>query len=177
MTDVPLPEVTVGSEEGFADLRLRLDGFHTDAAGALRLQASGLHRGHLVGVGAILTGWDEQALDNSLEKIYWGEVVLESVGQASDRFVSVLDEVYGTRIRPERMRGATRFLAAGLGDDPRKLPNVKAHIKLLFEHDDEEQRAEVYFNIDVSPGVVEFREKDHDYRTQFVRALLGPRTG
>jgi hypothetical protein len=178
MSDPELPEVTAGSEEGFADLTLRLDRFYTDEEGAVHLQASGIHRGQRVGFAAVLGAqWEEQALDNALEKIYWGEVLIESVGEPSDHFLSALDETYGTALRPSRMRGETRFLAAGLTQDPRQLPDVKAHIKLFYEHEDEEQCAEAYLNVDPPNRVVEFHEKDTDYRVSLARSLSESSTG
>jgi hypothetical protein len=167
-----LPEVTAGSEDGFVDLTLRLERIFTDDDGAFHLQASGRHRGQLVGFAALLgPEWTKQPLDNALQQIYWGEVIIESVGEASDRFLSAMNEAYGTQLGPRRMRPETRFLAAGLDHDPRELPSAKTHIKLFFEHQDEEQCAELYLNVDVMHAIVEVREKDTDYRVPLVRCL------
>ena len=76
-----------------------------------------MHRGQLVGFAVMLgSQWVQQPLENSLESIYWGEVTIESVGDASDSFLGALDEIYSTRLSPARMRGETRFLATGLGE-------------------------------------------------------------
>jgi hypothetical protein len=172
MPDPELPEVGAGSEEGFADLTLRLDRLYSDEEGATHLQASGMHRGQLVGFAVMLgSQWVQQPLENSLESIYWGEVTIESVGDASDSFLGALDEIYSTRLSPARMRGETRFLAAGLGENPHELLKTKTHIKLFFEHENEERCAEVYLNIDRPNQLVEFHEKDTDYRIPLVRCL------
>ena len=54
---------------------------------------------------------------------------------------------------------------------------VKAYIKLFYEHDDEEQCAEAYFNVDSLNGLVEFREKDLDCRLPLVRSLTASLSG
>ena len=100
-----------------------------------------------------------------------GVVVVRSVGPASDGFLNQLDSLYGTNLHPKAMRAETRFAAIALDGDPTALDRGPVRIKLFYESDDEEAYAELYVNVDLSKKVVEWAEKDMDYRRPVVGAL------
>ena len=61
--------------------------------------------------------------------------------------------------------------AVGLADDPRRLLEAPVRMKLFFHSEIEGRYAEVFLNVDVPGRVVQFHEKDQEYRQNVVRAL------
>jgi len=169
-----LPEVTANSEEDFADLRFSLESLRCDVDGFRRMAARGLHRGERVGFAASLSpAWERQDLEGGLP-LYWGRVDLISLGAESDAFLRVVDEVYGTEVRPEKMQEQVSFIAVSLEGDPLHVEDYPVKLKLFFESDSEERDADFYLNIDPRDSSIEFREKDTDYRRGIVLCLMQP---
>jgi hypothetical protein len=172
--DIELPDVLADAEEGFADLGLRLIRLEGTVDEGFLLEAWGQHQGRAVAFAAELEpAWDPQPLKDTSDYLYWGSVVLQSLGTASDALPEVLDLVYGTSLGPLRMRAATRWTAVGLATDPRRLREAGVKMKLFFEHEDEPRYAEIYFNIDPGGECVELHEKDEEYRRAALLALSG----
>lgn len=63
-------------------------------------------------------------------------------------------------------------MAVSLGTDPRTLPNIPAKLKLFFHSDIESRYAEVFLNIDLPERLVQFHEKDQEYRKNVIRVLI-----
>jgi hypothetical protein len=167
-----LPDVTAEAEEGFVDLDLRLIRSAAEDEGGHQVEAWGQHRGRPVAFAATLEPvWEPQPIEDTSDYWYWGWVVLQSVGSASDEFVRVLDTLYGTELGVQVMRRETRWRAVGLAHDPRRVSEQPVRMKLFFEHDDEARYAEVYLNIDFKAERVEFHEKDEEYRRPILLAL------
>jgi hypothetical protein len=62
--------------------------------------------------------------------------------------------------------------AVGLASDPRSLEVAPVHMKLFFNSESSEERyAEVFLNTDVPGRMIQFHEKDMDYRQPLLRAL------
>jgi hypothetical protein len=116
--------------------------------------------------------WQKGRLDAGASLIvYSGRVTIGSLGEQSDRFLTALDQLYGTKQHVRKMGAQTEFTAMSLGGDPTHLRTAPVKLKLFFESDDDRRYAELYLNIDVGAGTVELAEKDPDYRPAIVRAL------
>ena len=102
---------------------------------------------------------------------YRGVVTYRSTGSASDAFVQVLDELYGTKLTPKAMATETRFTGISLGGDPRDLTKGPVRIKLFFESGGQDDYAELYTNIELAARRLEVHEKDEGYRLPVIRAL------
>ena len=166
------PEILSECEEGFADLVLAVAADHSTPDGGRCLELRATHKGELVGLRIELpSGWKRSQIGGITS--FSGAVTYRSIGDLSDRFVSLLDHLYGVGLDPRRMKDAVSFAAITLGDDPDALDSTAIHMKLFFEHKDQERHAEVYTNVDLPRGVVEIREKDEGYRRALVQALTG----
>lgn len=168
-----LAEIRVVLEDGFADVNLPVVSFKRDLNGIQQIWASGQHDGRRLGfqieVGAT---WERQDLENNaIDALYWGRANLISTGTQSDLFLRLLDELYCTALSPPKMRERTPFLAVSLEGNPSDLHHTPVKLKLFFESDDEERDADFFINIDIPGGLVEFREKDMDYRRGVVLSL------
>jgi hypothetical protein len=168
-----LSEVTAGAEDGFADLRLTLISIQHDPDGAQTITAGGLHRGRPIGFAVNLgSTWEEQGLEETNDSIYWGRADLVSLGNESDAFLQVLDEVYETNAHPRTMRDKVTYVAVSLAGHPLRLEHEPVKMKLFFEAETEDRAAEFFLNIDAQSSSVEFHEKDKDYRRAIVLSLV-----
>lgn len=60
----------------------------------------------------------------------------------------------------------------GLADDPALMPTAPTRMKFFFQGDGSEaQYSEVFINTDLQRGVLQFSEKDQEYRTPLVGNL------
>jgi hypothetical protein len=167
-----IPELTEGSEEGFSDLSLRMEGLLRGPDGRYRFEARAAHKGRPVAFAvALSTTWNAQEVEGTTVSLHWGEAQLISVGNESDGFVQALDEVYGTGLGVLQMRGNVKFLAVSLAGHPLRIEGEPIKLKLFFEHEADDRYAEVYLNCDSEESRVEFHEKDPDYRRAVVLAL------
>jgi hypothetical protein len=168
-----IPEITAELEEGLVDLVLGLQEHRLNDDGSQTIRAAGLHKGSRVGFDLILaSGWKKAREDKDVPlQIHTGAVSFRRVGSESDAFLQALDELYGTKVRPEAMASETPFTGASLEGDPANVATGPVKIKLFYEKGGEGSYAELFANIDLRARRVEVREKDSDYRAQIVRAL------
>ena len=98
----------------------------------------------------------------------WGSIF--SLGAPSDAFARFLSREIGDGT-------ASRFVdrietdVAMLNSEPDAMLTRTCRSKFFFG-DDDESEAQVFINFDVSNGIVEFREKDLDYRRNLLRNLV-----
>jgi len=166
------PPIQFGSEQGFVDIDLPISGL-TQQDGRMRFDARGMDASQSVGFRFVLDdSWRAQAQPGSKLVVYWGAGAFESLGGESDRFVSMLAKRYGLRSQGElRMLSAIRVAVVGLGDDPSKAMRTSTRMKIFLHDGDQERYAEAYVNVDAARGMLEFHEKDPEYRINVVRAL------
>jgi hypothetical protein len=171
--EMPLSEITVHKDsDDWADLDLPLSNLRREADGKTIVTARGLYKGRPVGFAVVLGAkWEEQPLESLSEPLRWGDVELISYGSESDAFLSVVAGAYGLPVDALKMIERTKFLAVSLSGDPILVDEEAIKLKLFFECDVEEEYAEFYLNIDRTRSVVEFHEKDTDYRKPIIRCL------
>lgn len=165
-------EVRTIREDGFVDLDLPLVDLAQQPSNGFRFVARGTLEGKTIGFAGMTAEWKAQPVDNSDITMYVGAVVLQSIGAASDEFVTALAKLYGASTSRLRMLPEIRTEAIGLGTDPRRMEQEPTKLKLFFYPEDEERYAEAYLNIDRVAGVVEFHEKDPEYRENIIKALV-----
>jgi hypothetical protein len=167
------PEVTSESEEGFHDLLLYIERHDRLPGGEQALRAFGTHRGRRVGLEVVLgSPWKAGTLGKDVPLVtYQGTVTYRSIGRESDALLQVLDELFGTKVRPRVMAKSTTFTGITLGGDPRDVRKGPIQVKLFHEGASEADYAELFTNVDIAAGRLEIREKDEEYRSAIVRAL------
>jgi hypothetical protein len=164
--------VRVNSEDGFADLDLPLVAVPLSTRIGRRLLAQGTYNAREVGFAAeIHSEWVEKPLKDESASFYWGKVTLRSIGEPSNHFVEVLSKLYGVTSKSAPMLAEVTAQAVGLADDPRRLLEAPVRMKLFFNSEIEGRYAEVFLNLDVPGRVVQFHEKDQEYRQNVIRAL------
>jgi len=168
-----LPEIASQSDTAWHDLTFRIQQLGNHPDGGQQLRAAGSYRGARVAIEVLLgPAWKEGRLGSGTSLVvYSGRVTIGSLGEPSDRFLTAVDQLYGTKQHVRKMGAKTEFTAMSLGGDPTHLRTAPVKLKLFFESDDESRYAEFYLNINVGAGTVELAEKDPDYRPAIVRAL------
>lgn len=169
----PLPG-RIGDEEGFLDIDLPLISVETEGTAEVRYVARGEVLGQDIGFAVVLHAiWDPQPTDDNSAVFYWGSGFYQRTGPESDRFVELVGRQYG--MQPSSRRMLTQVLAevVGLDSDPVHAMQSGAKMKFFFhaQSEDAERYAEVFTNINVEEGMLEFREKDNEYRLPLFRAL------
>jgi hypothetical protein len=167
------PEVTAETEEAFHDLVFYIQEHTRLPDGSQTLRASGTHRGRQLGLAIVLgPTWQAASLGKDLPLVtYRGTVAYRSTGSDSDAVVQVLDELYGTKVKPTAMRKETQFAGISLEGNPRELAKGPVKIKLFFDSGGQEDYAELFTNIELTAHRLEVSEKDESYRLPVVKAL------
>jgi acyl carrier protein len=155
-----LPEIRSENDEvGFADLTFAIRSHEVLRDGSQRLEAVGIHLGQEVGVLVMLgPKWKKGSLDTKLPWVtFQCFVAYQSLGPKSDALIRIIDELYGTEIRPVGFRKETVFTGISLEGQPAALAKGPTKIKLFYESEDEDRYAELYTNIDLAKGVLKIR--------------------
>ena len=166
------PPILFGSEQGFVDVDLPIS-VQTQRDGQMRFEAQGMYASQPVGFRFVMGDvWKPQAQPGSKLVVYWGTGAIESLGGVSDRFVSMLAKKYGLQSYEElRMLSAVQVAVVSLGDDPSKVMRTPTRMKIFLHDGDKKRYAEAYVNVDAVRGILEFHEKEPEYRLNVVRAL------
>jgi hypothetical protein len=165
-----LPEILSESEEGFVDLVFSITKKFMDLERGMCFEIQAAHQGEIVGLNIELSAnWKFQKMGDL--PCSTGKITYRSPGELGDRFVILLDRLYGTNFLPTRMNPATSFAAITLGGDPSMLESSAIRIKLFHEHGHEAQYAEIYTNFDLKRNRIQIREKDPGHRYAIIRAL------
>jgi hypothetical protein len=161
-------------EEGFLDIDLPLTAIATGSAGEIRFIARGEISGKDVGFSVVLQPeWDAQPIEDGSATFYWGMGAYERTGPESDRFVELVAQYYGLHIASCTMLPSVSVQVVGLDSDPSKAMERGAKMKFFFHSasEDAQRYAEVFTNINIEEGLLEFHEKDNEYRPPLIRAL------
>ena len=168
----PLPG-RLSVEEGFLDIDLPISSIRTLDGGTVRIEARGMVDGQTVGYAVELyAGWKHQPTEDKQAVFHWGSGSYRRTGPESDAFISLVANRYGLDSTSTlKMISEVRADVVGLDTDPSKASSSSTSMKFFFHSDDESRYAEVFTNIDIEKGLLEFHEKDNEYRINLVRAL------
>ncbi len=163
-------------EKGFVDLDFPITEITFEPTGATRCKVRGNVAGVDVGLAVVLhSEWNPQPLVEHGATFYWGTGNFQRTGPESDRFVSLLRHIYSLPAPdgPAAMLDNISVQVVGLNSDPSKAKDIGARMKMFFhyESEDGQRYAEVFTNINIEKGVLEFHEKDNEYRLPLVRAF------
>ncbi|MDZ4695089.1 MAG: hypothetical protein SGI86_08050 [Deltaproteobacteria bacterium] len=166
-----LPELTVDTEPGFADLTFAVSIARSDPV--RHYIGTAQHGGVEVALSAELHGpWIAGRLDHDVNLVvYRGRVDLIRTDDRSDNFVRVMDGLYGTGFGALKMTNRIALLAVSLAGDPAHPELGLVKLKLFHGDEKSDGYAEAYFNLDVGGLKMQLREKDPKYRVAMVRAL------
>jgi hypothetical protein len=168
----PLPG-KVGDEEGFLDIDLPLVSVQQVEDGTRRFVALGTISGVEMGFAVTLgSDWHAKQPDDGAATFYWGVGTYERTGVETDNFIRFVARTYGLTVTGDQsMIPNVHAQVVGLDSNPAGAAQAGAKMKFFFHSDSEERYAEVFVNVDIEQGFLEFHEKDNEYRLPLVRAL------
>jgi hypothetical protein len=167
----------VGDDDFFLDLDLPIVEMKSSASGELRIVARGLVEDFDMGFAVVLhPDWDAQTLEGGGATMYWGTGAYERTGPESDYFLEFVARRYQLSFEglTPMMLASIPAQVVGLDSDPSVAEEHGANMKFFFHSDSEDRYAEVFTNINIEEGFLEFHEKDESYRGPLVRALSEP---
>jgi hypothetical protein len=158
--------------EGFVDITLPVVHVNCLEDGTVVVKAVGKIAGGLIGFQIdVQPDWNRQVGEDGNLILYWGTVRYRALGEASDRFVETLAQLFGLPAGASSMAPSIDFTAVALMTDPREIISSRQDLKLFYDNGADDTYAEVFTNIDLKAGQIEFREKDQDYRSNLISAL------
>ena len=167
-----LPELSVAKTDGFVDFAFKIvavERFAQETQVLVRARRGS----ELVGFAALLTEpWTASSIPGTDHTLWRGQVSIVSVGVESDAFLRALYDAYGVAGSAPRMTARVDFMAVSLSGDPHDLKREPLKLKLFFQG--ATGTAEVFLNVDEGRSIVEFAEKDTEYRQAFLEALTAP---
>lgn len=168
------PEVVVNEEDGFVDITLAISNSKKLDSGAFEISVKGCLRGEKVGFAIELKpSWDSQVVEDMDEPFYWGEALFKSTGSESASFIKSLAGLYGATVSNISVPDNVNSRVVGLACNPGKIDLSPCKMKFFFNSDGpEELYSEVFINVDLSGKILEFNEKDTEYRAPLLRSLL-----
>ncbi len=166
-------EITVTDEEGFVDFDFPLVSTSQVDGGGWRFGALGLLDGTPIGFDVALGGeWKRQDIDDGAFTVFWGAGAIIRRGTESDGFCVLLQDKYELVGSSRAMPDIVETMVVSLGVDPRLIAEGPIRTKMFVEPEgDEAEYAEFFLNVDPEGRVVQFHEKDNEYRPNLVKAF------
>ena len=155
------PEVRISEDHGFVDIDLPIASV-SENSGVIRITA----RGNVDGADV---GFEVDFLSKSRSSrsgfLLMGRARLRSIGAPSDHFVMFLAQRYKLRSPATTMVSSIDASVVGLEGDPEHVLDRMTKMKFFFyDSGPDERYAEVFINVDAKNQVLEFHEKDPEYR-------------
>jgi hypothetical protein len=168
--DLP-PELFAKSEPGFADAELTARSVESSGDGSTIILAAARAGEVDVAFRLVLPPkWDAWKPEGFPGTLYRGTVRLESIGVQTESFVRALAKAYGQPVDGYEFADVT-LTAITLEGDPKTVRTLPVKLKAFYESQTEGEYAEFFLNLDLPRRIVQFHEKDQDYRRAIVRFL------
>jgi hypothetical protein len=166
-------EVTIVDEEGFADFDFPLIGAAQVDDGGWLISARGLLSKKTIGFDVRLGGeWKAQDVDDGALTVFWGNGAIIRSGAESDGFCGLLQDKYQLSGSSREMPDLVETMVVSLGTDPVRITEEPLKMKMFVEPEgDESEYAEFFLNVDLHGQVVQFHEKDNEYRENLIKAF------
>jgi hypothetical protein len=169
--------INENSDEGFQDLQFNIVQTKEDQ-NFISFSVRGNYDGQLVGFNVLtLKGMQPGVLDHenfSLNKgaFYAKGIIIRRTGKESDAFITILSSLYGIPTKNNKMRNEVEFTSFALEGNPINYVNENIKFKVFFDdNDDKGLYSEAYINVKFMEGILEFHEKDIEYRKNLIEAM------
>jgi hypothetical protein len=163
------PAGHISEAEGFVDIDLPITQITQDS-GLTRIVARGDIAGTVVGFEVDFPSKSKPSDGGS--PFSWGTAQIRTLGVASNSFITLLASRYKVPAPAKTMMPSVPASVAGLQGDPGHVLDGVTKMKFFFfDSGPEDRYAEVYINVDAKNRVLEFHEKDPDYRQPLLLAL------
>lgn len=155
------PDVRISEDHGFIDIDLPITAM-SDNDGLVKITSRGSVDGTEVGFEVDFASKGGSGVRSNLPV---GVARIRSIGVPSDHFVMLLAQRYRLPMPAPRMVSSIDASMVGLEGDPQHVLDRTTKMKFFFfDSGPEERYAEVFINVDAKNRILEFHEKDEDYR-------------
>lgn len=167
------PDAVLGTEDGIVDLMLSISKYEKQKNGIARFLIQNTLHGTKIGfVIELQPTWKAQKIENADAHIYWGYAEFLSTGEESNAFLSVISKLYGLPTSKPTFANKLKAQVVGLANDPARIENEPIRMKFFLNSDGpEELYSEVFIKVDLKRKVLEFNEKEPEYRGALVKSL------
>jgi hypothetical protein len=164
----------ISNAGGFVDIDLPIADVAEDS-GVVRITVRGNLDGAAVGFELVFPSAPTKRSGGKLA-LPLGAAQFRSIGAPSNNFVALLSRQYKLETLSLTMVATVDASVVGLQGDPANVLNGLTKMKFFFYDSGPESRyAEVFVNVDAKQRIVEFHEKDSEYRKPLLLALTqGP---
>jgi len=171
--DIVMKDITVVDEEGFADFDFPLIRAAQVDDGGWLISARGHLTDKTIGFDVRLRGdWKPQDVDDGAFTVFWGSGAIIRTGAESDDFCGLLHDKYQLVGSSRLMPDLVETMVVSLGTDPIRINEEPLKMKMLVEPEgDESEYAEFFLNVDLRGEIVQFHEKDNEYRENLIKAF------
>ena len=168
------PKATIAQEEGFVDISLSISKYEKLENGNKRILVRNLLNDQKISfILELSPNWIVKLIENTDSSFYWGSAEIFSVGAESDAFINQIKKLYGIHDAKKKFKKRIPAQVVGLANDPEKIEFMPVKMKFFFNSDaGESLYSEVFINIDLKNKILEFNEKDPEYRLPLVRSIV-----
>jgi len=174
-----LEEITahIDPVEGWNDVFLKIID-KTNNENSVIFTCQGLYNGFTLGLKVEVKKNMEAGLlasgEINRDAFYRNGISLLSIGVESNVFLRALSELYNFPTTKPFIDKITNAMAFSLNESDVDLAkSEKYNFKLFFNDESETHYCEIFCNIDLAKGIIEFHEKDHEYRENIIKSFAG----
>ncbi|MDB6057650.1 MAG: hypothetical protein JWO95_1494 [Verrucomicrobiales bacterium] len=165
------------SEDGFIDCVFKISDL-AESAGFYNFHVSASSDGAIVGMDVVVrkdikAGFDAE-MNLIKDHVYDEGVIFIRSGIESDRLIARIASLYGMPHSGGEMTSKETFTAIALHQEEIDLSRDVVRMKIFgrdVEPFDEEAYYESFFHIDLANGIVNWNEKDQEYRKPMIGAV------
>ena len=164
-------------EEGWKDFFLHIIE-RKDDNDWISFLCKGLYNGETVGLEVLVRKNMEAGLlptdEVNQEAFYRDGICFYSIGLESDNLIKALSNLYEFPTDKAFLASITGAMTFSLNQvDVDLTKREKYNFKMFFNDDSETAYCEMFCNIDLEKMIVEFHEKDEEYRENLIRTFSG----
>lgn len=167
--DRNIPDIIIENVDGgFVNLALNISEIKIDSNGRILVTAESLYQQEKIGFQIEILN------DPNILQPIWGKGYFINTGKNTERFINLLANLYSVNQKQAKQKKIPISLTY-LSGEPRLINSEPIHTKFFFnsETGEEEYYAEVFINIDANKKILEFHEKDDEYRKSLINSLYG----
>jgi hypothetical protein len=169
-------EVIIDQEEGFFDIDFYIASCDLNNDGTISVSVRNEMKGKPVEFTLCFENkWNKKEIENSDNFFYWGKGKFINTGEYTDNFLKTLASCYCVPVKTPDNNKAIEAVIVGLANDPASMTSQAVDMKFFFNSDSEKQElySEVYINVNIPERILQFHEKDPEYREPLIRSLCG----
>ena len=167
------PDAHLERSDGFIDIDFKIANFAKQPDGTMHFHARGRLQGQNVGFAIeLLPKWKKSPIDKTEQFLYWGNGRFIRTGEETDNFITVVSALYEFPPTASHSQNIVEAEVVGLANDPTLARSEPTRMKFFFNPSgDEDAYAEVFINIVPESNILQFHEKDPEYRKPLITSL------